>query len=612
MSNTINPESTIDLKQLSLHILRQLDKHSDNKKVFFGVFGRKRCSELNIKPETLDRWGEWEWDVHNVLKGAGLIQPSVLPDKTYTYELVITDKGKDFIKELEAEGLKNEKEAEWDKMWAQYTLAQNQWSEFISDQNQSLPETIKRYINVVQHWKKRGLNFDAVKDNNTKNDTWVDNKRKHRNSRRILAEYYASPEPLSEEDLAKRIESNHTVNPRSNIESFLAKNFDFPEGCPRRGEFLKDERLLPALRNALKEVIGEEELKEWQKIRFIPGKETKKSNTKGQEKKSEKLSGDMPQDESLRILKDIDEILAYKKQIILYGAPGTGKTFNANRYVEREYRDEAERKKYVYRCTFHPEYGYEHFIEGLRPSINENKQVVFKLKDGIFKELCKKAENDWEQVEDKKDVPKYYIIIDEINRGDIPRIFGELITLIEADKRNPKYGVALPLSGDKEDKFFVPPNVYIIATMNTADRSIALLDTALRRRFGFLPIPPDSSLFEGITVGVPKGGTIPLRTWFAELNRKLENALKESRHDVEHILIGHSFFLPLASLDSDRFKQIIQNEILPLIQEYCYEDKTARETLEKHIKDTTGISPIGQSTQDRSESAEAQRRNRNE
>lgn len=299
-------------------------------------------------------------------------------------------------------------------------------------------------------------------------------------------------------------------------------------------------------------------------------------------------------------LNEIKKILDYKKQVILFGPPGTGKTFKANEYVKIEYSGK-DREQYVRCCTFHPEYGYEHFIEGYRPQTRENDQMSFKRKDGIFKTLCERAKEAWEQAEDKDEAAKFYLIIDEINRGDIPRIFGELITLIEKDKRNPLYAIDLPLSQSCDDieegdeKFWVPPNVYIIATMNTADRSIALLDTALRRRFGFYEMKPDSTVFEkiGLQYAVPKcGKSLPI--WFDKLNAELSKHLK-SRHDAEHILIGHSFFIQLRELKDprkrdERFEQIVKYEILPLIQEYCYENKEALEQLEKYISDTTGVS----------------------
>jgi len=208
--------------------------------------------------------------------------------------------------------------------------------------------------------------------------------------------------------------------------------------------------------------------------------------------------------------------------------------------------------------------------------------------------LCKKAQEAWEKATDKEKAPRFYLVIDEINRGDIPRIFGELITLIEKDKRKEEFAVKLSLSGDK---FYVPPNVYIIATMNTADRSIALLDVALRRRFGFLEMKPEYHHFNGQSVeGILKdkdSNQCDLDVWFKALNNMLQKTLA-NRHDVEHILIGHSYFLvqndekeEVKELTASQFEQIVQHEILPLIQEYCYENGEARKAMEEFIKDTT-------------------------
>ena len=140
-------------------------------------------------------------------------------------------------------------------------------------------------------------------------------------------------------------------------------------------------------------------------------------------------------------------------------------------------------------CCFHPSYGYEDFLEGYRPE-SVDGHMVFSLRNGIFKRVC----------EDARDKPDqdFYLVIDEINRRDIPRIFGELLTVMEKAKR--ERPLALPLS---HTSFMVPRDVYIIRTMNTADRSITLLDTALRRRFGFIKLMPDTevlgdSVVEGI------------------------------------------------------------------------------------------------------------------
>ena len=203
-------------------------------------------------------------------------------------------------------------------------------------------------------------------------------------------------------------------------------------------------------------------------------------------------------------------------------------------------------------CSFHPAYGYEDFIEGYRPELHEGR-MTFALRDGIFKQLCRDAEAQPER--------PFYLIIDEINRGDIPRIFGELLTVIEKDKRGKP--VVLPMS---RSAFRVPPNVLLIGTMNTADRSIALLDTALRRRFGFVELMPDASLLEGATVA-----GIPLGPWLDALNRRI---CEHVGRDARNLQVGHSFLLeggrPVK--DAVRFFRVVRDEIIPLLEEYCYED----------------------------------------
>jgi len=182
-----------------------------------------------------------------------------------------------------------------------------------------------------------------------------------------------------------------------------------------------------------------------------------------------------------------------------------------------------------------------------------NEQTVFSLKAGIFKSLCEEAK--------KSPDKNYYLIIDEINRGDISRIFGELITIIETGKRERE--MILPLSGES---FSVPENVYIVGTMNTADRSIALLDVALRRRFGFLELMPDYSLLSAITIE-----NLPVGLWLSELNRRI---VEHVGRDARNLQIGHSYFMekgiPIKGFD--RLRKVIQEDVIPLIEEYCYGD----------------------------------------
>ncbi len=273
----------------------------------------------------------------------------------------------------------------------------------------------------------------------------------------------------------------------------------------------------------------------------------------------------------------IQSILDRKGQVILYGPPGTGKTYHARRAARdlaslkafgRRYTDldgprqaevdgDGKGAGLVRVCTFHPAYGYEDFLEGYRPNTGPGGQLSFELRDGIFKRLC----TDAAACPDRH----FYLLIDEINRGDIPRIFGELLTLIEKDKRGES--VHLPLSGEP---FMVPVNVFVIGTMNTADRSIALLDTALRRRFGFRELMPDTGLLAGSVVA----GSIPLDGWLSALNHRI---LEHIGRDARNLQIGHAYLLdggrPIT--DFARFVRVLAEDIVPLLEEYCYEDYEA-------------------------------------
>ncbi len=229
--------------------------------------------------------------------------------------------------------------------------------------------------------------------------------------------------------------------------------------------------------------------------------------------------------------------------------------------------------------TFHQSYGYEEFVEGLRPVLSDNAEsgeIQYEIRPGVFKELCRKARLAPDQ--------PFAMVIDEINRGNISKILGELITLIEVDKRDPLDGsrppaeVTLAYSGEK---FSVPANVNIIGTMNTADRSLALLDTALRRRFDFValmpdtrsekdPSDPDSAPLAGLVVTL-ESGIIDVREMLYRINQRVE-----ALYDRDHC-IGHAYFTALAQLpDGDvRFaalEQVFRNRIVPLLEEYFFED----------------------------------------
>lgn len=271
----------------------------------------------------------------------------------------------------------------------------------------------------------------------------------------------------------------------------------------------------------------------------------------------------------------IQAILERKGQAILYGPPGTGKTYWARKAAHdlvaletygRLFENLTPAEKVsitgsddkpglVRCCTFHPAYGYEDFLEAFRPAVGPTGQLIFEPKDGIFKRLCEDASKDTSN-------RKYILLIDEINRGDIPRIFGELLTLLELDKRGSK--LFLPLSGQS---FQVPKNVYVLGTMNTADRSIALLDTALRRRFGFVELMPDVSVLGGARVD----GSLPLGPWLSALNERIRTHLGR---DGRNLQVGHAYFLvndrPIRSMA--KFVQVLAEDLIPLLEEYCYDD----------------------------------------
>ncbi|MBK8662401.1 MAG: AAA family ATPase [Ignavibacteriales bacterium] len=173
---------------------------------------------------------------------------------------------------------------------------------------------------------------------------------------------------------------------------------------------------------------------------------------------------------------DIINLLKRKKNIILQGAPGVGKDFSQKKIAYQFMGKEDDSQ--IQLVQFHQSYSYEDFIQGIRP--NENGS--YSIKNGIFFSFCRRAENHPEK--------EFFFIIDEINRGNLSKIFGEMMMLLEPDKRNDKYAVRLTYSDDGE-KFHIPDNVYLIGTMNTADRSLAMVDYALRRRFAFVNIEPE-------------------------------------------------------------------------------------------------------------------------
>lgn len=315
------------------------------------------------------------------------------------------------------------------------------------------------------------------------------------------------------------------------------------------------------------------------------------------------------------------------KNTILYGPPGTGKTYStvdlALNLLNEQPAGTREGKKAIFDryindgqivfTTFHQSYAYEDFIEGIRVETNDQNMPVYKVRNGVFKQLARKATfyylaqisglEDEDQLQrlskeyastldenfsselaaicaqfkerytnatpqEKKDAiasaRRFVLVIDEINRGNISKVFGELITLIEDSKRlgtGESLPAVLPYSGEK---FEVPANLYLIGTMNTADRSLATLDIALRRRFFFEELMPKPDELRGLVVS-----GINLEVWLTALNKKIQ--AKRGRE----FTIGHAFFMGLKSIESPALANlatIMEKQILPLLDEYFFDD----------------------------------------
>ncbi len=244
-----------------------------------------------------------------------------------------------------------------------------------------------------------------------------------------------------------------------------------------------------------------------------------------------------------RLVQALLDLASRTHNLLLCGPPGTGKTWAARQFA-RHFTDEDK----VAFVTFHPSFAYEEFVEGLRPLTGPDGQLRYEVVDGVFKRLCRSAVADPDH--------KYLLVVDEINRANVAKVLGELITLLEDDKRLGQDGavtVTLPCSGQP---FGVPGNVYLAGTMNTADRSIALLDLALRRRFAFVELAPDPSVLR------PVAG-VDLRALLGRLNERVAALLGR-----EHQL-GHSYFLVE---DAPALHFTWYHRVVPLLGEYFYND----------------------------------------
>jgi len=237
----------------------------------------------------------------------------------------------------------------------------------------------------------------------------------------------------------------------------------------------------------------------------------------------------------------------------------TNNIFDKTKAIEaiERYREDNLKYPLIETVTFHPSYTYQDFVEGISVETTSKNQIIYSVKDGIFKKICDRAIDNHDY--------NYVLIIDEINRGDISLIFGELFTLLEDTKRkgeNEEMSINLPYSKDDKGnpkKLTLPNNLHIIATMNTVDKSIALIDVALRRRFDFEECMPQYDLEE-----FNKFKIINLSKLLKSMNERI-TILKN-----EHYQIGHSYFLSITKLEE--LQEMMQKGILPLLQEYFYDD----------------------------------------
>ena len=250
---------------------------------------------------------------------------------------------------------------------------------------------------------------------------------------------------------------------------------------------------------------------------------------------------------------ELTALLEYKKNIILQGAPGVGKTYTAKRlaYSMMGFKDEER----VVQVQFHQSYTYDDFVMGLKPT----EDGGFKFDFGPFYNICKKAQEDPEHRD-------YFIIIDEINRGNMSKILGEMFSLIEKGHRNEKITLKY-----NSLEFYVPDNLYIIGTMNTADRGLVMLDYALRRRFAFYTVGPQYKS-EGFRQLMIQSNNLK----FNKIARKIVDLNKAiSLDDMlgPGFMVGHSYFCLGRPISEQDLRYIVDYEIMPLLEEYWYDSE---------------------------------------
>ena len=268
-------------------------------------------------------------------------------------------------------------------------------------------------------------------------------------------------------------------------------------------------------------------------------------------------------------LKKIIDTLKLKKNLILQGPPGTGKTWLAKKLGYALVGSEDKTK--VRSFQFHPSLSYEDFIRGYRPSENEKLSLI----DGPFMDAIEQA---------KKIDDPYVVVIEEINRGNPAQIFGEMLTLLEADKRGPSEAMELTYKKSSEELVYIPDNLYVIGTMNLADRSLALVDLALRRRFAFFDLEPSLNLaWENWlkTKGISTQFIYEIKTRMTLLNNRItDDSALGSQYKI-----GHSYVTPITNVKDEKewFLQVIESEIGPLLDEYWFDNASLADEVKNKV-----------------------------